>query len=67
MKINEVFGISFRKFVLNICLTRKVPVFPHIETSQLICTTNQLTGFYMRETLALNGLNKTRKSLNGDL
>ena len=30
---------------------------PHIETSQLICTANQLTGFYMRATLALNGLN----------
>ena len=29
---------------------------PHIETSQLICTENQLTGFYMRKTLALNGL-----------
>ena len=28
----------------------------HIETSQLICTANQLTGFYMRATLALNGL-----------
>ena len=23
---------------------------PHIETSQLICTANQLTGFYMRAT-----------------
>ena len=32
---------------------------PHIETSQLICDANQLTGFYMRATLALNGLNKT--------
>ena len=29
---------------------------PHIETSQLICTANQLTGFYMRATLAFNGL-----------
>ena len=29
---------------------------PHIETSQLICTANQLTGFCMRATLALNGL-----------
>ena len=29
---------------------------PHIETSQLICTANQLTVFYMRTTLALNGL-----------
>ena len=62
MKINEVFGISFRKFVLNICLTRKVPVFPHIETSQLISTTNQLTGFYTRATLTLNRLIKARKA-----
>ena len=29
---------------------------PHIETSQLICCANQLTGFYMRATLAFNGL-----------
>ena len=29
---------------------------PHIETSQLICTANQLTGFYMMATLAFNGL-----------
>ena len=28
----------------------------HIETSQLIWTANQLTDFYMRATLALNGL-----------
>ena len=27
-----------------------------IETSQLICSSNQLTGFYMRATLALKGL-----------
>ena len=26
------------------------------ETSQLICIANQLTGFYMTETLAFNGL-----------
>ena len=29
---------------------------PHIETSQLICIGNQLTGFYIRTTLAFNGL-----------
>ena len=42
--------------------------FPHIETSQLICKANQLTGFYMRETLAINGLNsklKEKKTLKG--
>ena len=31
-------------------------VFSHIETSQLICFSNQLIGFYMRATLAFNGL-----------
>ena len=31
----------------------------YIETSQLICTVNQLTSFYMRETLTSNGLNKS--------
>ena len=29
---------------------------PHTKTSQLICTANQLTGFYMRVTLAFNRL-----------
>ena len=29
---------------------------PHIETSQLICTANQLTGYCMRAILTLNGL-----------
>ena len=28
---------------------------PHIETSQLIWTANQLTGFYMNAALAING------------
>ena len=35
-------------------------VFPHIETSQLICTANQLAGFYVRATLALNWLSGFR-------
>ena len=30
---------------------------PYIETSQFICCANELTGFYMRVTLALNELN----------
>ena len=34
----------------------KYQCFPHIETIQLICIANQLTGFYMRATLALNCL-----------
>ena len=29
---------------------------PHIETSQLTCTENQWTGFYIRETMTFNGL-----------
>ena len=29
---------------------------PQIETSHLICCANQLTGFYMKATMALNGL-----------
>ena len=32
----------------------------HIETSQLICKTNQLTGFYMMATLKFNELNENR-------
>ena len=34
-------------------LTHLVPVLPHI------CCANQLTGFYMGATLALNGLSDT--------
>ena len=30
-----------------------------IETSQLICTAKELTGFYMRATLAFSGLTIT--------
>ena len=30
-------------------------MLPHTKTSQLICTANQLTGFYIRATLAFNG------------
>ena len=35
-------------------LTTNIPHY--IETSQLICKTNQLTGFYMMVTLAFNEL-----------
>ena len=34
----------------------KCQCYPHVETSQLICTANQLNGFYMRATLTLSGL-----------
>ena len=37
-------------------LPSKCQCYPHVETSQLICCANQLTGFYMRATLTLNGL-----------
>ena len=37
---------------------------PHIETSQLICCANQLTSFYMRATLAFNGLSTKLSSTN---
>ena len=32
---------------------------PLIKTSQLICTVNQWTGFYMTATLAVNGFKET--------
>ena len=34
---------------------RNISCCPHVETGQLICCANQLTGFYMRATLAFNG------------
>ena len=37
-------------------VTFKCQCCPHIETSQLICTVNQLNGFYIRAKLAFNGL-----------
>ena len=40
----------------------------HIETSQLVCCANQLTGFYWKATLAFNGLSiKWCQYLNFDL
>ena len=40
---------------------------PHIETCQLICRVNQFTGYYMRATLALNGLsNDSRVSKSSE-
>ena len=38
----------------------KCQSYTHIETSQLICTASRLTGFYMRATLAFNGLSLIR-------
>ena len=44
--------------LLNLKIFQIFQCCPHIETSQLIFTANQLTGFYMRAALALNELNK---------
>ena len=43
---NEILKLSPRHYPI------KCQCCSHIETSQLICCANQLTGFYMRETLA---------------
>ena len=42
---------------------------PHfIETIQLICNANQVTGFYMMGSIGLNGLNYYRNNMmNGEL
>ena len=53
--------LSFEKFcfftVLNYFIKRQS--CHHIETSQLICSANQLTGFNMMLTLAFNELSKS--------
>ena len=51
---SQIFYLHIVKF--GRVLPIKCQCCPHIETSQLICWANQLTGFYMRATLALNGL-----------
>ena len=52
---------NFQKFLLK--LTHSAKCCPHIETSQLICCANQLTGFYMRATLAFNGLKEYKSEI----
>ena len=39
---------------------------PHIETSQSICTENQLTVFFMSVTLIFNGLKECIKNVPDD-
>ena len=39
----------------------------HTETSQLICSVNQLTGFYMRATLIVNGLKTSNKKHSNNI
>ena len=38
--------------------------FTKLETSQLICFENQLTGFFMMPTLAFNGLNECFETIS---
>ena len=47
-------SLPWKKFP-QLHLPMKCQCWPHIETRQLTCCVNQLTGFYMRATLALNG------------
>ena len=55
---NEIYSKSKIKNVLRVLAFNPLSASfcPHIETSQLICTGNQLTGFCMRAKLALKGL-----------
>ena len=38
-----------------------MPMFPLYRTSQLICSANQLTSFYMRETFGMKDVKVTMK------
>ena len=67
-------GLLFAKYLIYVAGTLnkfispiKWQCCPHVETSQLIFCVNQLTGFYMRATLELNGLisNEVLHSLGG--
>ena len=51
-------NLLFEKYLISVAATLTASVPYHIETSQLICGANQLTGFYMMRTLAVNGLNE---------
>ena len=48
LHLEKFLGANFKPTKCHCCL--------QIETCQLICSINQLTGFYMRATLAFNGL-----------
>ena len=49
---------SHENYIKVRCSAIKCKCCPHIETSQLICKAKQLTGFFIRATLALNGLSQ---------
>ena len=60
---DDSFELARSVYLQNLCLLsfwNKIILLcqccPHIETSQLICIANQLTDFYVRATLAFNGL-----------
>ena len=61
--IEIVLSLSFSLDAL--CLVLK-PInchcCPHVETSLLICCSNQLPGFYMKATTAFNGLNRGKRN-----
>ena len=57
MPLHRDAKVVYNKFVITDTIYPiKHQCCPHIETSQLICCANELTGFYMKVTLALNGL-----------
>ena len=52
------FSVKINKYLKGVIIFSliKCQCCRHIETSQLICRANQLTGFTIRGTLALSGL-----------
>ena len=55
--------LSSKNFFFCVLKPIKCQCSPDIETSQLICTANQLTGFYMGATLAFDVLKPRQLSL----
>ena len=53
----QIIPFDVKNLFKNVPLTDQY--FHHIETSHLICSANQMTGFYMMETLVVKGLNET--------
>ena len=55
-KFDPILSSFCQSFVNLVVCPIKCQCCPHVETSQLICTADQFTGFYIRATLAFNGL-----------
>ena len=55
MNLSELVNFTSLE-IINLINSLKRQSYRHIETSQLICRANQLTGFYMMATLAFNEL-----------